>query len=175
MVRTLAAAAVLSASCLATTASAASFGWSYSFSNGSVLSGFLEGTLGGDLDTISVDAIDGVSLDGTAIGTPLSVISVTESLGGPAAPALVSLSGATMDLCADTVGDCTGAGLLFLTGVASTAFTTLPDGAGFSGVDVPFNAQSWEISEVPLPATGWLLIAAVGALAARGARKKATA
>ncbi len=152
---------------------AATFEWDYVFDSGAVLSGVTQGTLGADMDTITIEAIEDVSLNGMFFADSLLFESASGFVGIPGVPAAMSLSGTVMDVCADTLGDCAlGVGFFFI--ADASAGTNIPDRA-FLIEDIPFDATAWTISQraaaVPLPASGVLLIAGLAGLGAVRRRK----
>ena len=166
-----AAAAVCALGC--TGANATTFDFSYTFNNG----GILEGSLNGTPDGSFIDNISNVHMtfQGLAFDQPLITASYLPngslSLGTP----IVSSKATQNDFA---FGNATSTQYMIFIGSASAA------GAGVSEVeligplgsasDEPMNS-SWSITPapVPLPAAVWLLTSGVGLLGAWGRYKAA--
>ncbi|WP_284217424.1 PEP-CTERM sorting domain-containing protein [Agaribacter marinus] len=139
------------------TANATLLSFDYTFTNGSVLTGILEGTIQADSDTVVIDAFGDVSFDGVLLPSIENVdfVSISDFPAGGLDPK-ISFSGDVMDLfvCANgfIVGNCGfNAGGFFFDSVSFGA------GAGVAAAgtvfDPSFNSVNWNLSvaEVPAP------------------------
>lgn len=167
--------AAVAAACALTcaNANATMFDFSYTFNNGGVLDGSLEGTLDGSF----IDNISNVhmSFQGLAFDQPLVTASYLPngslSLGTP----IVSFDATRNDFA---FGNATSTQYVIFIGSASAAGAGASEAVAIpplgSASDEPMNS-SWSItpSPVPLPAAVWLLSSGVGLLGAWGRRKAA--
>lgn len=169
--RNLALAAVLAMG--AVQADASTFSFSYELDSGSVLDGLFEGTLQGDADTIIVLSFSDVTFD----GGPRSITFVDSfsnfNFGSGADPVL-SLSGTIADIIACTTPVCLDGFVFDAAGVGFGA-PIVYSGPTFGEALEPYDPTRFSVEQVmaaiPLPASAFLLIGALGSL--RLARRRA--
>jgi hypothetical protein len=153
-------------------ASATTFDLSYSFTNGGLLTGSLDGTLVGT----SIEDVSNVQLafNGLAYDQPLfaGVLSASDTLtfGNP----IISTVGADNDFVIGNAESTSATEFfLFIGSVAGGGASEVEaQGPLGSQIDVPMNS-SWTITPapVPLPAAGWLLSSGIGLLGVWRQRK----
>lgn len=97
---------------MAGAARAASFNFSYTLDNGSILKGTLEGDVQADGDRVFVSSVTNTSFNGIASPDLPFVQSIIRFLGGSSDSVTVSFSGQHMDIMASTQSD-GGDGFLF--------------------------------------------------------------
>ena len=166
--RTLTAAACF-AICSATTGSAATFDYSYTFDDATVVSGSVEGTLQADGNTESIDSIGSLFVDDSLFFTPLDF---SEEITGE--PANFVLDGVGLNLGWVSLLDIDAAFF-----IADFSTETITVGASIVSNTNTFDPNNWiateQVSAVPLPAGGMLLLSAFGGVAALKRRKKRAA
>lgn len=147
-------------------AQAATYEFSYDIaSTGQVLAGNFEADVYAlDADLLAITSVSNVTLDGTSVGPMNYVNSVTGYLAATAGPALVAFDLSYMDVLVCFTSDCLD-GFLF-TENTSYGDSVFGSGLSFGGAyDAPLNTGGFElVSEVPLPAAGWMLLAGIGGL-----------
>ncbi len=146
-------------------AEAASFNFSYTLQNGSILSGMLDGDVQADGDTVFVSAINMPTFNGVAGPDLPFVESLFEFFGGPAGSPTVSFSGNVMDIIASIAPQGID-GFLFESSGAVFGFPIYNSGNSYGQAFEPYNPQNWQLTakSVPEPASvlGLLAVGAVG-------------
>ncbi|HBE21744.1 MAG TPA: PEP-CTERM sorting domain-containing protein [Cyanobacteria bacterium UBA11149] len=150
-------------------AEAASFNFSYTLQNGSILSGMLDGDLQADGDTVFVSAINMPTFNGVA-GPDLPFVqsAIGFSTGNFGQTATVSFSGNLMDIIACTDSNCFE-GFAFEGSGAIFGFPLYDSSSSYGNTTEPYNPQNWQLTAknttpVPEPASvlGLLAVGAVG-------------
>jgi hypothetical protein len=157
--------------CAATAGLAATIDYSYTFDNATVVSGSVEGTLQGDGNTVSIDSIGPLFVDGSVfIAAPLDISDDLMSVG-------------TLNFVLDGLGLNFGwASVLD----ADAAFFIVYDSLGLISIGASivsntdtFDPNNWiaseRVSSVPLPAGGLLLFSGLAGVATLKRRKKRAA
>ncbi|MEM0945724.1 MAG: hypothetical protein AAGI70_17475, partial [Pseudomonadota bacterium] len=136
--------------------------------SGQVLTADIEGILQGDMNTVIVSGVDNAAVNGV-LGPPiLSVDSVSNFLTGDGAPAVLTLDGSGLNLFA--FGPTSTDTFVFDTVLSLFSVPAFTAGSGFGNGFENFNLANYSLTAasatIPLPATGWLMLAALGAVGA---------
>ncbi len=151
--------AMAASSLAAASADAEVFDFSYTFADGGVVSGVVEGVLDPDVG-VSVNSVDSLVVFGQSIAQPLVAVSTLTLVP----PAIVTFDGSFMDMVF--------ADASFSYGIAVTSlFGPTEVTAGAPGIEdeEAFDPTRWSISAaVPEPSTWTLMLAGFGAASAVG-------
>ena len=155
-------------------AEAASFNFSYTLQNGSILSGMLDGDVQADNDTVFVTSISMPTFNGVAgPGLPFvsSWIGYFTQTGNPT----VSISGSLMDILACTSPVCFD-GFLFDGSGAVFGIPLYNSGVSYGAAFETYDSSKWQLTakSVPEPASVLGLLA-MGALGVASKLKKGKA
>ena len=148
--------AAVTCALMCTTANATMFDFSYSFSNGGVLTGSLNGTLDGSL----IENVSNVHLSFAGFPYDQQLFSGTVTppenitFGNP----VVSLNAAQNNFVFANAQSLDASQYFIFVGALGVVEAQGPLGGA---ADVP-NAANWKIQAVPLPAAGWLLACGAG-------------
>ncbi|MEO9896274.1 MAG: VPLPA-CTERM sorting domain-containing protein [Paracoccaceae bacterium] len=156
--------------CTATVGLAATFDYSYSFEDATVVSGSVEGKLQGDGNTVSIDSIGPLFVDGSVfIAAPLDFTDDT--------------TGGTLNFVLDGLGLNFGWVSVFDIDaqffIVYDSLDLISIGASIDANTDTFDSDSWiateRVSAVPLPAGSLLLLSGLAGVAALKRRKKRAA
>ncbi|HAX84910.1 MAG TPA: PEP-CTERM sorting domain-containing protein [Cyanobacteria bacterium UBA11370] len=160
-------------------AEAASFNFSYTLQDGSILSGMLEGDVQPDGDTVFVSAITMPTFNGVAGPDLPFVQSVTGFFSGNPGTATVSFSGNVMDIIASIAPQGIDGFLFESSGGSILGFPAYNSGPSYGDGLEQYDPSKWELTaknptSVPEPASvlGLLAVGAVGAASKFKSAKK---
>ncbi|HEY9852794.1 MAG TPA: hypothetical protein V6D28_25195 [Leptolyngbyaceae cyanobacterium] len=130
---------------MAGAARAASFNFSYTLDNGSILKGILEGDVQADGDRVFVSSVTNTSFKGIVSPDLPFVQSIVRFLGGSSETITVSFSGQHMDIMASTQLD-GGDGFLFESVGKVYGIPVYVSGNSFGGKIEAYKPDRWQLT-----------------------------
>ncbi|MEM6904784.1 MAG: VPLPA-CTERM sorting domain-containing protein [Pseudomonadota bacterium] len=152
----------------ASTAHAVVFDLSYTLESGQVLTADIEGILQGDMNTVIVSGVTNAALDGVLGAEIVVVNSFSDVFIGSTAPPVLTLDGTALDFVAFDAAEFDG--FSFDTVALQFGSPLFTSGSSYGATRDLYNPANYSLTAasatIPIPATAWLMIAALGALGA---------